>query len=73
MELLDIVTTPMSVYGATAYHPLPTEPLEERCWFRPVAGDPRPAPQPSPSPGGPAYPPLPTEIDTRDGKPGGRK
>lgn len=50
--------------GATAYKPLPTEPMTG---FASSANEPRPAPDTSP-PDSP-YPPLPTEPDTRDGNP----
>jgi hypothetical protein len=54
---------------ATAYRPLPIDPLDDRASFfadgNPAA--PPPKPSPSPSPDGPAYPPLPLEPDTKDG------
>jgi hypothetical protein len=55
---------------ATAYPPLPTEPLEERAPVSFVVADNKPAaPKPAPAPK-PAYEPLPTEVDTRKIKPG---
>lgn len=55
---------------ATAYPPLPVDPLEERSsLMAPPRPSQPPTPQPPP-PGGPAYPSLPVEPDTRDGKPG---
>jgi hypothetical protein len=56
--------------GATAYPPLPIDPFENLAV--PSMAGPRPAPRPTqpPSPGGPAYPSLPTETDTREGSGG---
>ncbi len=57
--------------SATAYPPLPTEPYEQRAPASLLAADNKP--QPKPEPIKPAYEPLPTEIDTRENKPGKSK
>jgi hypothetical protein len=61
--------------GATAYPPLPIDPVEGNAVMQ--AGErPRPAhpgPTPEPDPSGPGYFPLPTEPDTRDGGGAGAK
>jgi hypothetical protein len=62
---------PRIIAGATAYAPLPIDPFEERTSVA-FAG-PEPSPRPAPAPGGPAYPSLPVEPDTRDGGGGGKK
>ncbi len=55
---------------ATAYPPLPIDPLEERAPVSLLFADNKPAaPKPAEAPK-PAYEPLPTEIDTRKIKPG---
>lgn len=64
-------TSPPAIAVATAYVPLPTDPYDERAPTSFAAPRPSPGPSPTPaSPGGPAYPSLPVEPDTRDG--GGR-
>ncbi len=59
---------PVWLACATAYRPLPVEPDMARA----TAGTPKPKP-PSPPPSGSAYPPLPTEHDTREGGGGEHK
>jgi hypothetical protein len=75
----DLRSTFRFVAGGTAYPPLPIEPYEGNSTMLDGAG-PRPTPasapsgpRPAPSPGGPAYPSLPLEPDTKDDKPGERK
>jgi hypothetical protein len=63
------LSLPRIVAGATAYAPLPVDPF----WERARAAFAGPKPSPSPAPGGPAYPSLPVEPDTRAGGGGGKK
>jgi hypothetical protein len=58
---------------ATAYPPLPIDPFDGRAQVMPIASQPDPKPTPAPAPGGPSYPSLPLEPDTRGGKPGQQK
>jgi hypothetical protein len=62
--------------GATAYPPLPIDPFDGRATAV-ASGDPpspAPRPQPKPAPGGPAYPSMPLDPDTKgDDKPGERR
>jgi hypothetical protein len=71
----EIIANHSFVVGATAYPPLPIDPYENRIGSL-RAKTPRPLPSeptPAPAPGGPAYPPLPSENETRGGNGGEQK
>lgn len=73
IELLPYDFSALRAMGsATAYPLLPTEPYEQRGPISFVYADGKAQPKPDQTPK-PAYEPLPTEIDTRENKPGKQK
>jgi hypothetical protein len=76
IDVRTLVARATPVRIATAYPSLPVDPVES--WAAASGPSPRPQPSPgptpsAPTPGGPAYPSLPVEPDTRDGNPPGER